>query len=377
MKLRILIVFGTRPEAIKLAPLIKKIKEIDRFELKICSTGQHKQMLEQVLKTFFITLDYSLDIMKRSQDLFGVTSEALLGLKKIIEKESPGVLVVQGDTTTALIATIAAFYCKVKVAHVEAGLRTGDKYNPFPEEINRKLISAISDIHFAPTEVARENLLREGIEEAKIFVTGNTVVDALNLITEKWKKGDTRNIEGMITYLDSIVGRGQKILIVTCHRRESFGEDLENICRAIKIVALQFPEVVIVFPVHLNPNVRNTVYRILQGITNVHLLDALDYESFLWLLNKSYFIVTDSGGIQEEAPSFKKPVLVIRKKTERPEGIRHGITRLTGTSSREISSHISEILKERVSYEELIPKENPYGDGKASDRIIKVLKKIK
>lgn len=334
-------------------------------------------MLEPVLKSFSITPDYSLDIMKRSQDLYRTTSAALLGLKTVIAKQSPDLVLVQGDTTTAFIGAIAAYYQKVKVAHVEAGLRTGDKYNPFPEEVNRKLISALSDIHFAPTETARENLLKEGIQSSTVFVTGNTVIDAVNLITQKWKKGDTRNIEGTMNYFSSIVDKNQQLLILTCHRRESFGADLENICAAVKSVANKFPNLVILFPVHMNPNVRKPVYKILGRVKNVHLTDAMEYESFLWLVKKCYLIVTDSGGVQEEAPSFGKPVLVIRRRTERLEGIRHGITRLIGTSRREISSQISEILMNRVSYEKLIPKTNPYGDGRATDRIIKVLKEIK
>jgi len=374
---KILAVFGTRPEAIKLAPLIKKIRDCPGFRVRVCSTGQHKQMLDQVLKTFSIVPDYTLNIMRRSQGLFDITSEALLGLKKVIMKESPDILIIQGDTTTALIATLAAFYCKVKIAHIEAGLRTGDKYNPFPEEMNRRLISAISDLHFAPTEAARENLVREGVERSKIFVTGNTVVDALNFIRQKWEKGDTRNIKKIISYLNSVAERGRKLLVVTCHRRESFGAELKNICRAIKTIALNFPEVVVVFPVHMNPNVRDTVYKLLRGVENIHLTEPLDYESFLWLLNKSYLIITDSGGVQEEAPSFKKPVLVIRKKTERLEGIRRGITWLTGTTAKQIFSRTSELLANRASYEKMIRETNPYGDGKASDRIIRVLKNIK
>lgn len=334
-------------------------------------------MLDQVLKIFSIVPDYNLNIMQDEQNLFEVTNRIISGLKPIILNESPDIVIVQGDTTTTFAASLAAYYCKVKVAHIEAGLRTSDKYNPFPEEINRRLTSVIADIHFAPTEEARYNLLNEGINDSNIFVTGNTVVDALKLIIQRWENGITDGIQHVIKLLHSILhSEKQRLLLVTCHRRESFGEDIRNICYALKEIAQNDPDVVVVYPVHLNPNVKIPVYRTLDGIKNIHLIDPLDYEGFLFLLSKAYLVLTDSGGVQEEAPSLGKPVLVMRKKTERPEGINYGMAKLVGTSSDEIVTLTRQILADNSLYQSMIPSKNPYGDGNASEKIIRVLEEL-
>lgn len=372
-----LIIIGTRPEAIKLAPLIKKMKGDAFFMVKVCSTGQHREMLAQALKTFSIVPDYKLNVMKDSQGLADLTSKTISALKRVLSLESPDLVVVQGDTTTAFASALASFYNKIPVAHVEAGLRTDDKYNPFPEELNRRLIGAMSDLNFAPTRAARGNLLREGIAPSRIFVTGNTVVDALELIVDKWERGHTHDINGrLLTILDN-AGNGKKVITVTCHRRESFGKELRSVCSSIKRIARRFPDTFTVFPVHMNPNVRKTVFETLKGIDNISLIDPLDYESFLWLVGKSYLVITDSGGVQEEAPSLRKPVLVIRKKTERLEGLKSGITRLVGTSSDEILRSAADILNNKSVYRKMTSCANPYGDGKASYRIIRILKEIR
>lgn len=374
---KVLLVLGTRPEAIKLVPVIKKLKEYNsKFATIVCVTAQHRKMLDQVLAIFDISPDYDLNIMKKNQDLFDITIKSLKGLKKVIEKVQPDIVLVQGDTTTAFIAGLAAFYCKIPVGHVEAGLRTYNKYNPFPEEKNRHLLSVLTDYHFAPTEWSKSNLLKEGIPSENIWVTGNTVIDALLQVVSSQKSVVRRK-----AYQDyfkkqynlELKTQNSKLVLVTGHRRESFGEGFENICHALKTIAEKRDDVVIVYPVHLNPNVQGPVKRILGGIDNIHLIEPLEYEQFVFLMNSSYLILTDSGGIQEEAPSLSKPVLVMRNTTERPEGIEAGVVKLVGTDKDAIVKNTIELLENQVLYEKMSKSVNPYGDGKASERIVNIL----
>lgn len=375
MKKRILFVFGTRPEAIKLAPLIMEFCRFrDTFDTKICITAQHREMLDQILRFFEITPDFDLDIMRPGQSLFDVTISALKGMEDVLQKSSPDWVVVQGDTTTVLAASLAAYYSKVKVAHVEAGLRSFNKYSPFPEEINRVVSSRLADIHFAPTENARENLIREGIQEKDIHVVGNTVIDALlhgvervgNLGPESF--GDSFKDVNFQSFK-------KKIILVTGHRRESFGEPFNNICNAIKELSKR-DDVAIVYPVHLNPNVRKPVFEILQGLKNVYLIEPLEYPAFIWLMDRSYLILTDSGGVQEEAPSLGKPVLVMRDVTERTEGIEAGTAKLVGTDKTRIVKEATLLLDDESCYRAMSNKKNPYGDGKSSERIREVMSSI-
>lgn len=371
---KILIIFGTRPEAIKMAPLIKELQSNKKdFNTVIALTGQHKEMLYQVLDFFKIKPNYDLELMKPNQTLFDITADALRGLEKILEKENPDLIVVQGDTTTVLAGALAGFYKKIKVAHLEAGLRSGDKMSPFPEEINRILTSHIADYHWAPTTKAKENLLKEGVKNNCIHVVKNTVIDALFLAVELLKK------EGDNKYIRFFKGIDftKKVVLITAHRRESFGEPFENICNSIKDLAQKNPSVEFVYPVHLNPNVREVVFRILSNINNVHLLDPLDYPYLVWIMNKSYIVLTDSGGIQEEAPSLGKPVLVLRDVTERQEGVDAGTAILVGTNRKKIISHAQRLLDDPKYYAKIAKATNPYGDGKASQRIVKLLHKIK
>ncbi len=383
-KKKVLMVFGTRPEAIKLVPVIKKLKEYNsKFATIVCVTAQHRKMLDQVLAIFDIFPDYDLNIMKENQDLFDITIKSLKGLKKVIEKVQPDIVLVQGDTTTAFIAGLAAFYLKVPVGHVEAGLRTYNKYNPFPEERNRHLLSVLTDYHFAPTEWSKSNLLKEGIPSENIWVTGNTVIDALLQVVSSQQSAVSRkayqdyfkkqyNLE-LGTWNSKLATRNSQLILVTCHRRESFGEGFENICQALRTIAEERGDIEIVYPVHLNPNVQGPVKRILGGIDNIHLIEPLEYEQFVFLMNSSYLILTDSGGIQEEAPSLSKPVLVMRNTTERPEGIEAGVVKLVGTDEDTIVKNTIELLENQVLYEKMSKSVNPYGDGKASERITKIL----
>lgn len=364
-----MIVFGTRPEAIKLAPIIMELRRNPkRFDCVTCVTAQHRHMLDQVLQIFSIRPHYDLNIMEGNQSLFDISSKALLGLKQILEKEKPDLVMVQGDTTTTFIASLSSFYLQIPIAHVEAGLRTNNKYSPFPEELNRRLTSHLADLHFAPTKVAKENLLKEGVDENRIFVTGNTVVDALLLILKKLGNKKVR-IEG----LGNIDVSEEEIILVTGHRRESFGSGFRKICTAIKHIAKAHPGVRIVYPVHLNPNVQKPVCETLGSLPNVHLIKPIDYASFIYLMSSSQLILTDSGGIQEEAPSFGKPVLVMREVTERPEGVEEGTVKLVGTDKAKIVKEIQILLKNRHEYEKMAKRINPYGDGKASNRIRVVL----
>lgn len=367
--MKILFIFGTRPEAIKLAPVIREFRREDYFHARICITGQHREMLDQVLKFFDIKADYDLAIMKSNQSLFDVTAHIIKGLESVLLKEKPDVIFVQGDTTTAFVGALAAFYMKIPVAHIEAGLRSYDKYSPFPEEMNRTLVGHIADYHFAPTKRAKENLLKEGIDENKIYVVGNTVIDALFTAIDLLKDRENE----MFSYFNYI-DFNKKLILVTGHRRESFGEPFRNICAALREIAKY--DVEIVYPVHLNPNVRKPVYEILGGYKNIHLNDPLSYPHFVWLMNKSYLILTDSGGIQEEAPSLGKPVLVMRDVTERVEGIDAGTAMLIGREKEVIVENVLMLLNDIGRYNRMSKAVNPYGDGKASERIVEVIRHI-
>jgi UDP-N-acetylglucosamine 2-epimerase (non-hydrolysing) len=367
----LLFIFGTRPEAVKMAPLIKECKKYPNdFNVKILVTGQHREMLDQVLQFFKIVPDYDLNLMKPNQTLFDVTADALRGMNDIIDEVKPDLIIVQGDTTTVFTGALAGYYKKIKVAHLEAGLRTGDKYSPFPEEMNRILTGHIADYHWAPTEQARKNLIIEGIKDENIHVVQNTVIDALFLALDLLKEeGDTKYQE---FFKD--VDFSKKVILVTAHRRESFGEPFENICNAIKELSTQHPDVEFVYPVHLNPNVREVVYRILSNIPNIHLIEPLDYPYMVWLMNRVYMVLTDSGGIQEEAPALGKPVLVLRNDTERPEGIAAGTAKLVGTDKEKIVEEANTLLNNKEEYDKMAHAVNPYGDGHSSEKIVELLK---
>jgi UDP-N-acetylglucosamine 2-epimerase (non-hydrolysing) len=374
-KRKILTVFGTRPEAVKLSPVIKKIEEHpERFESVVCVTAQHRQMLDQVLDLFEIHPAHDLDIMKPDQTLFDVTCNALSGVGRVIEEERPDLVLVQGDTTTVFTAALAAFYFQIPVGHVEAGLRSFDRHRPFPEEINRKLATQLSDMHFAPTETAQDNLLREGIAQGRIWVTGNTVIDALLMILKDlpsmekkagWKESFSR--EWGISF------DGGPVILVTGHRRESFGQGFQDICKALKKIALAHKDLKIIYPVHLNPNVQKPVDQFLSEIENIYLIPPLDYGPFVYLMSRSHLILTDSGGIQEEAPSLGKPVLVMRDVTERPEAVEAGTSKLVGTNVARIVDETERLLQDSHYYEAVSRIHNPYGDGNASERIVQTL----
>lgn len=367
--MKMIILFGTRPEAIKLAPLIHHLKMQDEIVFKVCVTAQHREMLDQVLEVFDISTDYDLNIMTKEQDLFDITLSVLSGLKGVFVQEEPDIVLVQGDTTTTMVASLAAFYSKIRIAHIEAGLRTKDKYSPFPEELNRRMTSCLADFHFCPTEIARSNLLREGILKEKVFITGNTVVDALYIARKKMLREESKYSKKFGFLRDD-----RKLILVTGHRRENFGESFLNICAALKEVSKQYNnEVQIVYPVHFNPNVQEPVARILGNLANVHLIPPQDYMSFLFLMNKSYFIITDSGGIQEEAPSLGKPVLVMRDKTERPEAVEVGAAKLVGTDKENIEAAVRTLLESDKVYKTMSRCQNPYGDGKSAERILRIL----
>lgn len=364
-KRRFLFIFGTRPEAIKLAPVIRKLREIG--DVSVCVTGQHREMLDQVLRFFSIVPDYDMNVMKQDQSLFNLTANSLSLLEGVIEKIRPDMIIVQGDTSTAFVSALAGFYKKIRVAHVEAGLRSFNKYSPFPEEVNRVLVGHIADYHFAPTEKAKVNLLKEGIPERDIFVVGNTVIDSLFSGLDIVRR-DEAEFYGFFGFVDF----SKKVILVTGHRRESFGKPFEDICYALKEIAQE--DVEIVYPVHLNPNVRGHVYSILKEIKNIHLIDPLEYPYLIWLMEKSYIVLTDSGGIQEEAPSLGKPVLVMRDVTERTEGIKAGTAKLVGTGRKEIVESVQTLLNNKGEYERMAKSTNPYGDGKASIRIKDIIK---
>ena len=376
--MKILTVFGTRPEAIKLAPVVKALENLpDQFRSLVCVTAQHREMLDQVLRLFDIRPDHDLNIMKPKQDLFGITSEVLLKLRDLLREIKPDLILVQGDTTTTFAASLAAFYQKIRIGHVEAGLRTNDKYRPFPEEINRHLTSVMADYHFAPTEKAKLNLLKEGISEDSIYVTGNTVIDALFWILRNQSTPENR--KRMEDYFSGKLGISmddRRLILVTAHRRESFGKGFENICQAIREIALRNPDIRIIYPVHLNPNVQEPVHRIIGEMDQIDLIEPLDYEPFVYLMNKSFIILTDSGGIQEEAPSLGKPVLVMREVTERPEAVEAGTAKLVGTQMEDIICETQKLLDHPEEYNRMANIKNPYGDGKAAERIVQILFRI-
>lgn len=376
MMKKILIVFGTRPEAIKMVPLIKEFKKHSDFEVKICVSAQHRQMLDQVLNLFEIKPDYDLDIMRANQDLYDISSRVLLGMRDVMKDFCPNVVLVHGDTTTSFVGALAAFYQKIKIGHVEAGLRTNDLYSPFPEEANRQITGVLADFHFAPTQSAKQNLIKEGKNSNFIIVTGNTVIDALFLMIDKIEKNV--NLRDEITSIlrskYSNFGSERKFILVTGHRRENFGDGFLNICDALKNIAQNNPEIDIVYPVHLNPNVQKPVREILSNLSNVYLIDPLEYEKFVYLMSKSFFIITDSGGIQEEAPSLGKPVLVTRDTTERPEALQSGAVKLVGTNKNIIIKEAQNLILQKDEFEKMSKANNPYGDGKASERIVEFLK---
>lgn len=375
---KILIVFGTRPEAIKMVPLVKEFKKYSEFDVKVCVTAQHRQMLDQVLEIFGIVPDYDLDIMQAGQDLYDLTSRILLKMRDVLDDFKPDIVFVHGDTTTASIASLAAFYKQIKVAHVEAGLRTGNIYSPFPEEINRQLVGIIADYHFAPTNLSKENLIKENKSPKNIVVTGNTVIDALFLLLDRMQK-DSRLKDKILTSLNAKydTNRGKKIILVTGHRRENFGDGFINICEALKTLAMKNPNVDIVYPVHLNPNVQGPVRKILSGIDNVRLIMPLEYGEFVYLMSMAHFIMTDSGGVQEEAPSLGKPVLVMRNTTERPEAIEAGSVKLVGVGKKNIVSQAQILLDDDEIYQKMSQSRSPYGDGKASVKIVEFIKNLR
>lgn len=368
-----LIIFGTRPEAIKMAPLVKEFKKHELvFETRLCVTAQHREMLDQVLDFFELKPDYDLNLMKPNQNLYTLTSDILLGLKPILEDFKPDFVYVHGDTTTTMAASIAAFYYGAKICHVEAGLRTHNLKSPFPEEMNRQLTGRVADIHFAPTITSKENLLKENVALENILVTGNTVIDALVDSSERVVNIKNNEIE----LLKEIIDFDKKIILVTGHRRENHGDGFENICAALKYIALNNDDVQIIYPVHLNPNVKGPVYEILSGISNVKLIEPLAYPAFVWLMNQSYLIITDSGGVQEEAPSLGKPVLVMRDTTERPEAVAAGTVILVGTNKDIIIETCNNLLINKDMYLEMADLHNPYGDGKACERIVNHIKNL-
>lgn len=370
---RILLVFGTRPEAIKMAPLALMLKEQNGdFETKVCVTGQHRQMLDQVLELFQLTPDFDLNLMKPGQTLSDVTSGVLKGLEQVFEEWLPDVVLVHGDTATTFAASLAAYYHKVKIGHVEAGLRTGDIYSPWPEEANRKLTGALTNYHFAPTQSSYNNLIKENINPALISVTGNTVIDALLKVKEKVETDQNiiKNFEHEFSFLDG----NKKLILVTGHRRENFGQGFLNICTALANIAKKYADVQIVYPVHLNPNVQKPVNELLSGISNIHLITPQDYLPFVYLMNRSYLILTDSGGIQEEAPSLGKPVLVMRDTTERPEAVEAGTVKLVGTDASIIERSVTDLIENNDLYKLMAEAHNPYGDGTSCQQIIDFLK---
>ncbi|MBU1087383.1 MAG: UDP-N-acetylglucosamine 2-epimerase (non-hydrolyzing) [Candidatus Omnitrophica bacterium] len=366
-KIKVMTILGTRPEVIKLAPVAHELaKHKKQIKSLIVLTGQHRKMVDQFLQLFKIKPDYDLDIMLKNQTLIDVSCRCLARLSKVLEKEKPNLILVEGDTTTAFIASLAAFYLKIPMGHVEAGLRTFDKYRPFPEEINRQMMTLIADMHFAPTKKARQNLLNEKIEPNKIFLTGNPVIDALQYVARKKK---IINCE-----IKRIDFKHKKVILVTAHRRESFGQPFAQICQAIQQIAA-LPQVEIIYPVHLNPNVQTPVNKMLKGLKNVHLLKPLDYQSFVHVLRNCYLVLSDSGGVQEEAPAFNKPILVMREVTERQEGLEAGVAKLVGMDTANIVSQVNLLLSSDSAYLQMSKSASPYGDGSAAKRIVQAILK--
>ncbi|WP_437611534.1 non-hydrolyzing UDP-N-acetylglucosamine 2-epimerase [Erwinia sp. V71] len=370
--MKVLTVFGTRPEAIKMAPLVHALSQDTEIESRLCVTAQHREMLDQVLHLFDLRPDYDLNIMRPEQGLTEITCRILQGLKTVFEQFRPDIVLVHGDTTTTMAASLAAFYHRIPVGHVEAGLRTGDLFSPWPEEANRKLTGHLAALHFTPTENSRQNLLRENLRDDHIFVTGNTVIDALFWVRDRILQDD--GLRESLTARYPFLQADKKMILVTGHRRESFGGGFERICHALAEIARLHPDAQIVYPVHLNPNVSEPVKRILKDIVNVHLIEPQEYLPFVWLMHRSWLILTDSGGIQEEAPSLGKPVLVMRDTTERPEAVAAGTVQLVGTDTEKIVSAVTRLLTDDVAYQGMSRAHNPYGDGKACDRIVQLLK---
>jgi len=376
--MKVMLVFGTRPEAIKMAPLVKGLQACPDLQTQVCVTAQHREMLDQVLHLFDIVPDFDLNIMKPGQDLFDITTNILLGLKEVYRQAQPDIVLVHGDTTTTLAASLAAYYSRIAVGHVEAGLRTGNKFAPYPEEMNRRLTGALTDLHFAPTAASQANLLREGVAANTIHITGNTVIDALLAVVDKLRNSATLQAEFAQRF--GFLDPKRRLVLVTGHRRENFGEGFQNICHALADIAAEHADVQVLYPVHLNPNVRQPVHDILaaRGLANVHLIDPVDYLPFVYLMDRAHIIIiTDSGGIQEEAPSLGKPVLVMRDTTERPEAVEAGTVKLVGTSREAIVRETRCLLTETAAYAAMARAHNPYGDGQAVQRIVQVLRERK
>lgn len=382
----VMLVFGTRPEAIKMAPLIKEFqKKSDIFNTLVCVTAQHRQLLDQVMDVFHLTADYDLDIMQQGQDLYDITSRVLLSMRDVLRQARPELVLVHGDTTTSTAAALAAFYQQIPVGHIEAGLRTGNIYSPWPEEMNRQITGRIASYHFAPTETSRENLLKENVHPDNIHVTGNTVIDALHLVVNELKRDKQladRERQTLIGcgYDVSRLNEGKKLVLITGHRRENFGDGFHNICKAIKMLVLQHPNVDFVYPMHLNPNVRNPIRQVfgenLNDFQNLFFIEPLEYLSFVYLMEKSFLVLTDSGGVQEEAPSLGKPVLVMRDTTERPEAVLAGTVKLVGANYQKIVDEVSQLILDDHSYSLMSKANNPYGDGQASKRIVEIIRNI-
>lgn len=377
-QMKVMVVFGTRPEAIKMAPLVKALQQAaPAIQTVVCVTAQHREMLDQVLRLFEIQPDHDLNVMKPGQDLFDITANILIGMKSVLAAERPDLVLVHGDTSTTLAASLAAYYTQARVGHVEAGLRTGSKWAPFPEEMNRRVTGAVADVHFAPTTAAKANLLHEGVADRCILVTGNTVIDALLAVVAKLRAD--QSLRQRLDTEFSFLNPDRRLILVTGHRRENFGEGFQNICQALADIAEAHPEVDVLYPVHLNPNVRQPVQDILAArkLSNVHLIDPVDYLPFVYLMDRSHFIITDSGGVQEEAPSLGKPVLVMRETTERPEAVEAGTVRLVGTSRQKIVDEAKRLLTDLAAYDAMAMAHNPYGDGLAVGRIVESILKMK
>jgi UDP-N-acetylglucosamine 2-epimerase (non-hydrolysing) len=372
--LKTAVIFGTRPEALKMVPVVKALEARPEIRNHVVVTGQHREMLDQVIGLFHVKVDHNLKLMEKNQSFFDLLLKALSRLKTLLEKERSDIVLVQGDTTTTFAASLASYYLGIPVGHVEAGLRTFRKYQPFPEEINRKLTTHLADLHFAPTMQAKDNLREEGIPEDRIFITGNTVIDALKMIEKKLSEPACREkVERSLEKRIGPIAPDTRLVLVTGHRRESFGEKLKNICEALKQIAFKNPDVQIIYPVHMNPNVKRPVRRILEGLSNVHLMPPLEYLSFVYLMTRAHFILTDSGGIQEEAPSLGKPVLVMREVTERPEVIQAGVATLVGTNKETIFQNAQELLDNPALYESMAKANNPYGTGDAAIKIAEII----
>lgn len=382
---KVMLVFGTRPEAIKMAPLVKELEKFPEFfQTEVCVTGQHREMLDQVLKIFDITPDYDLNIMKQGQDLYDVTSKVLLGMREVLKESTPDIVLVHGDTTTSTATALAAFYMQIPVGHIEAGLRTHNIYSPWPEEMNRQITGRIATYHFSPTPFSKENLLKENVDESRITVTGNTVIDALYMVVNKIQSDINLSNELDNSLLNAgydmrRLRDGKKLVLITGHRRENFGEGFINICNAIRTLAKKYPDVDFVYPMHLNPNVRKPIHEVfgenLSDLGNMFFIEPLEYLSFVHLMEKSSIVLTDSGGIQEEAPSLGKPVLVMRDTTERPEALAAGTVKLVSTDYYKIIEDVSKLIESQSEYEKMSQAINPYGDGNASERIVNFLLK--